>query len=337
MVKIAFFQVKNNWEKEKIKKSFPNEEVLIFEQPIEKTDYGMIKDIEVASVFIYSDCSRRMLEKLPNLKAIVTRSTGFDHIDLEYCKYKGISVCNVPHYGENTVAEFTFALLLAISRKIVQCYKRVKSGSFSFEGLKGFDLAHKKVGVIGAGNIGKHVIRIAKGFEMDILVYDKFPKSNEEFQREINYKNVDLDTLFRESDIITLHVPLTPETKHIINKGAFEKMKDGVIIINTARGDLIKSEDLVDALNSNKVAYAGLDVIEGETFIKDELELLHNKNSEENLKIALEDHILMTHNRVIITPHNAFNTQDALERILDTSIKNIKSYLYGDNNENRVI
>ena len=172
---------------------------------------------------------------------------------------------------------------------------------------------------------------------MEILVYDKFPDSNVEFQKEIGYRNVDLDTLFRESDIITLHVPLTPETKHILNKEAFDKMKDGVIILNTARGDLIKSEDLVDAINKGKVAYAGLDVIEGETYIKDELELLHKDVSDENLKIMLEDHVLMNSNKVIITPHNAFNTQDALERIMDTSLEDIKSYLYGNNDLNRVV
>jgi len=337
MGKIAFFQIKEDWERKKIREAFPNEDILIFEQEIEKADLSLIRDIEIASVFIYSDCSRKMLEKLPNLKHIVTRSTGFDHIDLEYCKYKGISVCNVPHYGENTVAEFTFGLLLTITRKIIQCYKRVKSGSFNFDGLRGFDLKDKKIGIIGAGSIGKHVIKIAKGFEMEILVYDKFPDANVEFQKEIGYRNVDLDTLFSESDIITLHVPLTPETKHILKKEAFDKMKDGVIILNTARGDLIKSEDLVEAINSGKIAYAGLDVIEGETYIKDELELLHKDVSDENLKIMLEDHVLMNSNRVIITPHNAFNTQDALERIMDTSLEDIKSYLYGNNDLNRIV
>ncbi len=337
MVKIAFFQVKEDWEKKSIQEAFSDIEIKIYEEPIDKVDINEIKDVEIISVFIYSDCSRNTLEKLPNLKLITTRSTGFDHIDLDFCKERGIIVCNVPHYGENTVAEFTFALLLAISRKIILCYNRVRSGSFSFEGLRGFDLAGKKIGVIGAGNIGKHVIRIANGFEMEVLVFDKFLKDPNKFQQEYSCKVVDLDTIFRESDIITLHIPLTPENKHFLSKTEFEKMKDGVIIINTARGDLISSEDLLEALNKGKVAYAGLDVLEGENLVKDELELLGKHLPEEKLSLLIEDHILMKHNRVIITPHNAFNTQDALERILNTDIKNIKSYLYSEVKENRVV
>lgn len=337
MVKISFFQVSEQWQKRRIREEFVGEEIQIFEQPIEKVDISLVKESEVVCVFINSDCSRSVLEKFPNLKHVVTRSTGFDHIDLDYCKYRGISVCSVPHYGANTVAEFTFALLLAISRKVIQSFKRVRSGSYSFDGLRGFDLAGRKIGVVGAGNIGKHVIKMARGFEMDIYVFDKFAESNQDFQREIGYKNVDLETLYRECDIISLHVPLLPETRYMIDKPQFDMMKEGVIILNTARGDLIRSEPLLEALNSGKVAFAGLDVVEGESYIKDEMELIEKDKSNEKLKVLLEDHILMNHTNVIMTPHNAFNTQDALDRILSTSIKNIKGFLFSDNSENRVV
>lgn len=334
-MKIGFFEVTQDWEKEEIIKSFENQNLVFFEEPIQDVEEDKIKDLDAISVFIYSKCSRENLEKIPNLKKIATRSTGFDHIDQTYCKDFDIKISTVPSYGENTVAEFTMALLLSISRKLTQCIARVQTDSFETDGLRGFDIAHKTIGLIGFGKIGQKFAKICKGFEAQVIVYEPFAENYQEIAKEIGIKFVDIDTLYAQSDVISLHIPLLPQTKHYLTKTQFDKMKDGVVILNTSRGDLIKSIDLLDALNSKKVSAAGLDVLEGECFIKDELELVKPETKANcDLKVLLQAKMLIHHPHVIVTPHNAFDTIDALMRILKTSNYNINCFLYDKECEN---
>jgi D-lactate dehydrogenase len=326
MPKIAFFEVEE-WEKEHYKKAFPKEDIFFSKDELTKRNAAKIKDCEILSVFIYSKISKDILENLPNLKLIATRSTGYDHINIEECKKRNIAVCNVPTYGENTVAEHTFALILAISRKIPESIEKTKKGDFRLEGLRGFDLKGKTIGIIGCGNIGQHVARIANGFEMNVLVYDI--KQDKELAKELGFNYAKLEDLFRNSDIVTLHLPDNKFTHHMINSKAIRQFKKGAILINTSRGGLIDTSALIKALNNKTISDAGLDVLEGECFIKEEKQLLHIANLSEtcDLKNVLQDNILLHKSNVLITPHNAFNSKEALMRILNTTVENIKGFL----------
>lgn len=325
MVKIAFFEIEN-WEKDYIKQALKGHSLYFFKEKLTARNVDKIKDVDVLAVFIYSKVDKNILDKLPKLKLITTMSTGFDHIDLKECRKRKILVTNVPTYGENTVAEHTFALILAISRKIVESIDNTRAGDFRLTGLRGFDLKGRTIGVVGCGNIGKHVARIAKGFEMNVLVYDvnKDPK----LAKKIGFKYASLDKLLKESDIITLHVPENKYTHHMINSKILKLCKKGAIIINTARGGIIETNALLKALNNKTVRYAGLDVLEGECMIREEKELLHPEFMKTcDLKTVLQNHILLRNPDVYITPHNAFNSKEALYRILNTTIENIQGFL----------
>ncbi len=283
----------------------------------------------ILSVFVGSQVAAEVMDRFPNLKLIATRSTGFDHIDIEEAKKRGIAVSNVPEYGSKTVAEFAFALLLALSRKIFPAYDQIlRKGSFSKEGLRGFDLAGKTLGVIGIGKIGKHLIKIAKGFEMEIAAFDVHP--DESFAKETGFEYVDFDKLLNVSDIISLHLPHNLLTHHIINKKNITQTKKGAYIINTSRGGVLETEALADALKDGTIAGAGLDVLEAEIYMGNELELLKEELSEpKDVDTVLNNQYLIDHPNVIITPHNAFNTKEAVERIFDTTAENIKYFAEG--------
>ena len=298
--------------------------------PLNEENSYLIEDSDIVSVFIYSRINENVLKNAKNLKFITTRSTGYDHIDLEACKKRNILVSNVPSYGIETVAEHTFALILAISRKIIESFERTRKGDFSLEGLRGFELKGKTLGIIGAGKIGRRVAEIAKAFGMRVIAYDIV--KNYEEARRIGFEYVDLDYLLRNSDIITLHANLTKENYHLLNEEAFEKMKDGVIIVNTARGALIDTKALIKYLKSGKVKAAALDVLEGENLIKEEAELLiKNKLDKEGLESLIANHILIEmedkEKNVIITPHNAFNSEEAVEEIRRVTLQNILSFI----------
>ncbi len=323
--KIAFFELEQ-WEKEYLLNNLKHCQLQFIEDHLNENNMNQIKDADAIGIFIYSVVNKKILEKLPNLKLIVTLSTGFDHIDIKECRKRKITVCNVPHYGENTVAEHTFALILNLTRMIHKAYERTVRGDFSIEGLRGTDLRGKTLGVIGAGSIGQHVIRIAKGFEMKVIAFDKF--KNLKLAKRLGFRYVSSDYLLRNSDIITLHLPYNKSTHHLINKQAISKMKNGVIIVNTARGGVIETSALLEGLQLGKIAGAGLDVLEEECFIKEEKQILSKHFLKEcNLKTVLQNHILLKQDNVIITPHNAFNSWEALHRILDTTILNINSFL----------
>ncbi len=282
---------------------------------------------DVLAVFIGTKVSRKTLEVLPRVRLILTMSTGYDHIDLEACRERGITVCNVPHYGENTVAEHTFALILSLSRKLHAAYFQGLRGEYHIGSLRGFDLYGKTIGVVGAGSIGLHVIRIARGFGMRVLAYDARPQRL--LADVLGFTYTDLDTLLADSDIVTLHVPATPATHHLINRETLSKMKRGALLINTARGSVVDTEALLWALEEGILGGAGLDVIEGEEYITDETALLKMPVAEQTLRQLVQAHLLLRRENVVFTPHIAFNSQEAVQRILDVTLENLKAFLQG--------
>jgi len=324
--KIVFFDA-GDVEKEHIQQNMAGFNVQYYSEELTVDTAKNAKDCAIISIFMYSKIDRKILNLLPNLKCIATRSTGFDHIDVKECTKKGITLCNVPVYGENTVAEHAFALILSLSRKIHESYDRTVRGNFSLDGLQGFDLRGKTIGVLGTGHIGMHAVRIARGFEMNVIAYDKFP--NKKLEKRYGFKYKQFDYLLAHSDIITIHVPYNKFTHHLINRKNINKIKKGAILINTARGGIVETSALSDALIKGKLGGAGLDVLEEEASIREEKELLDSRFSNEKLKTMLRNHILMKLNNVIITPHNAFNSIEALRRIEDTTCDNIKGFIKG--------
>jgi D-lactate dehydrogenase len=284
-------------------------------------------DVEIVSPFIYSKLTADVLAQMPKLKLVTTRSTGFDHIDVAECSRRGVTVCNVPSYGENTVAEHTFALILALSRKVHEAFVRVRQGNFSLDGLRGFDLKDKTIGVIGAGHIGLHVIRIARGFGMRVLAFDV--KRDNFLAEVLGFEYAELDELLGRSDIISLHAPYNKHTHHLIHPGNITKIKQGAVLINTSRGGLVDTDALLKALDEGILAGAGLDVLEGEETVLEESALLGDKTNPELLRRAIQNHLILKKPNVVFTPHNAFNSQEALERILDTTAGNIAAFAAG--------
>jgi D-lactate dehydrogenase len=323
---IAFFELEE-WQKKELQEKLNGHTLHFFEGALSEGNLPAISQIDVLGVFIYSKVTKSVIDQLPNLKLIATMSTGFDHIDVAYCRQKGIAVCNVPTYGENTVAEHTFALILALSRNLYPSIKRTHEQQ-SFEtdaSLRGFDLKGKTFGAIGCGNIGKHAVRMAVGFEMKVLIYNR--SKDPEIERMPNVQYTDLDTLLKNSDIVSLAMPYNKSTHHILNKDSIEKMKKGTYIINTSRGALMETHALIQALKSGHIAGAGLDVLEEECEVKEELSVLKDEfKATCDLRVILDNHLLMKMPNVIVTPHNAFNSHEALHRILETTLANIAGY-----------
>lgn len=306
----------------------PDHDVTLVEESLSETSVGQYAGAQIISTFIYSKLDRAVLDQLPSLRLIATRSTGFDHIDLSYCSQRGITVCNVPTYGENTVAEHVFALLLAISHRLLEAVDKARRGPFSPEGLEGFDLQGKTLGVIGTGSIGRHVIRIAKGFGMEVVAFDVRP--DPELAERLGFRYESFDQLLTAADVITLHAPATPETQDMLSDSAFARMKHGVIIINTARGSLVDSRALIQALRSGKVAGAGLDVLPDEPLIREEVELIWSIfRDKRDLRDLVANHVLLRMPSVVVTPHSAFNTREAVGRIVETTVANIGAFIDG--------
>lgn len=300
-------------------------ELVFVDRPLEAADLAANADAEMLCVFVSSAVKQPEIDALPNLKYIVARSTGTDHIDVAYAKGKGIAVANVPKYGAHTVAEFAFALLLAVSRRIIDAVEQVREqNDFTVQKLGGFDLFGKTIGVIGTGAIGRNVVGIARGFGMNVLMFDKFPTSSLVGE---GAKYVSMDELLAQSDVVTVHVPMMPENYHLLGKEQFAKMKQGVIVINTARGDLVDGMALCDALDTGAVAGAGIDVLEGERSLRDELELVHGSDSADALKNVIADHVLLKHPKVIFTPHIAFNSKEAYHEILSVSVQDAVGFI----------
>lgn len=301
-MKIACFLIDDN-QKKIIKSKF--EDVVLFSGPLSRENITRVLDVEVLvsrprGIDLRFDS--KVLSKFKNLKFICSMSTGFDHIDLDYCKKNNIIVSNVPSYSETSVSEHAFALILAISRKIPQSLNNTKN-----KNLTGFDLKGKKLGVIGSGKIGLEVIRIANGFGMEVIAHDVI--LNKKAQKELGFDYVELDDLLRKSDIISVHVPYNKHTFHLLNKDNLSLVKKGVVLINTSRGELIESSALLGGLKSGRIDFAGLDVLE--------------KGFRFNRKI-------LEMQNVFVTPHNAANSLESKENMLNETIENIESFMKGE-------
>jgi D-lactate dehydrogenase len=326
-MKIAFFELED-WEQDELKKGlFEGHELHLSTEPLNERTLTEGHDAEIVSVFVHSNLNRAALDKLPNLKFIATRSTGFDHIDLGHCRERGIRVSNVPSYGENTVAEHTFALILALSRNIHKAFVHTLARDIPFEELRGFDLAGKTLGVIGAGRIGLHVIKIAKGFGMHVVAFDV--RQEPLLAEVLNFRYASVEELLGISDIVSLHCPYSPKTHHLINPDNIRLFKRGALLINTARGGLIDPAALTRALDEGILSGAALDVLEGEELLKDERQILAQSLAQDKLRTLLLNHSLLNRDNVVITPHIAFNSREAVQRILETTLDNLSAFLRG--------
>ncbi len=281
----------------------------------------LAQGFDIVVIFVNDIINADIISKLVHfgVKLIALRCAGFNNVDLKAALNK-IKVVRVPAYSPNAIAEHTIALMLTLNRKIHRAYFRTRDSNFTLDGLLGFDMYHKTAGIIGTGRIGKALIKILRGFEMNVLAYDKY--EDEEYARELDFNYVSLDELFSRSDIISLNCPLTKETEYIINKRNIEKMKSGVMIINTGRGKLIKTYDLIQGLKSGKILAAGLDVYEEESeyFFED----LSNRILTDDILARL-----LTFNNVIITSHQGFFTREAMHNIAQTTMQNIKDFIDG--------
>jgi len=318
------------WEQDQVSELCPAKCNIIArpERLADAPDESVGPEVTVFSPFIHSEVTAEQLDRMPNVKLIATRSTGFDHIDMAECGRRGILVANVPHYGENTVAEHAFGMLLALTRKIHRCYERTSRGDFSVEGLRGTDLAGKTFGCLGVGNIGSRAMRIAGGFGMNRLAYDA--RRDGLLSGRYGFRYVDFQTLLAEADVLSVHLPLTDETRHMLDADAFARMKSGAILINTARGGIVDTAALIQALKSGHLGGAALDVLEAESAVAEEAELLSSSYDIDTLRQVVQSNALLRMPNVIITPHNAFNSIEACRRIIETTFENIHGWLLGE-------
>ncbi|MFZ5391298.1 MAG: NAD(P)-dependent oxidoreductase, partial [Patescibacteria group bacterium] len=306
MAIIAFTDCEG-WEKDYLNNRLPGQEFILLDHSLSAADYSDLAKVEILAPFVCSAIDKEVIQALPNLKFVATRSTGFDHIDLPAAFTRGIKVSSVPYYGENTVAEHTWALILALSRKIFQSYEHTEKGNFSTQGLRGFDLKDKTLGLIGCGHIGSHVAKIGNGFGMKVLVYDVKP--NDALAKEFGFTYVSLDALLKEADVISLHTPYNEKTHHLLNRDNMKLIKRGAVLVNTARGGLVDTAALVESLEKGVLSGAGLDVLEEEIYLKDHgLKVSPEFCINHDFKTILLNNKLIARNDVIITPHNAFNS-----------------------------
>lgn len=286
----------------------------------------LAKGYDAVCIFVNDDANKDAIRVLREngVRTILLRCAGFNNVDLKAAEDADIKVLRVPSYSPEAVAEYAMGLLLTVNRNIHRAYVRTRDFNYNINGLMGIDLVGKTAGVIGTGKIGQMMIDILKGFKMRILAYDPYPVSG----LEVEY--VELDRLFRESDVISLHCPLTKDTKHIINKKNIAKMKDGVLLVNTSRGALIHTPDLIDALLERKFGGVGLDVYEEEDayFFEDK----------SNDIITDEDLIRLTSFRnVVLTSHQAFFTKDAMQAIAEVTMENAKAVEEGAELKNQLL
>lgn len=303
-------------------KLLPQTDCMFSPDPLHETKVPNPDWVQVLSPMVHSKIGDKEMERFPNLKLIATRSTGFDHIDLDAAKARHVLVANVPRYGARTVAEYNFALLLSLTRKIHQAFLRSLEGQTEYGDLVGTDLADKVLGVVGTGHIGQNVARIGNGFGMKVIAFDPLP--NEEIAKQERFSYVPLDELLRTSHVVSLNCPLTEKTHHLLDRAAFEKMQGGVYVVNTARGAIVDSAALLWALDEGIVAGAGLDVLEDEAGGGPLYSGLHEGGARR--EIVAENVALMRHPNVIVTPHMAYYSQEALLRILETTAENIRAF-----------
>ena len=317
--KIAFFGAKpyDIASFDKVNEKY-NYDIRYYKGHLNPNNVVLTQDTDVVCIFVNDTVDAAVIDAMVDngVKLLALRCAGFNNVDLKAAKGK-LPVVRVPAYSPYAVAEYSLALMLSLNRKIHRAYWRTRDGNFSLNGLMGFDMHGKTIGIIGTGKIAKILIRLLKGFGMRILAYDLYPDMKFAGEEGISY--VSLDELYRESDIISLHCPLTDQTKYMIDKDSIDKMKEGVMIINTGRGQLINTNDLIEGLKEKKIAAAGLDVYEeeGEYFYEDKSD-----------KIIDDDVLarLLSFNNVIVTSHQAFFTKEALHNIAETTLQNIEDF-----------
>ena len=317
--KIAFFGAKpyDIASFDKVNEKY-NYDIRYYKGHLNPNNVVLTQDTDVVCIFVNDTADAAVIDAMVDngVKLLALRCAGFNNVDLKAAKGK-LPVVRVPAYSPYAVAEYSLALMLSLNRKIHRAYWRTRDGNFSLNGLMGFDMHGKTIGIIGTGKIAKILIRLLKGFGMRILAYDLYPDMKFAGEEGISY--VSLDELYRESDIISLHCPLTDQTKYMIDKDSIDKMKEGVMIINTGRGQLINTNDLIEGLKEKKIAAAGLDVYEeeGEYFYEDKSD-----------KIIDDDVLarLLSFNNVIVTSHQAFFTKEALHNIAETTLQNIEDF-----------
>lgn len=317
--KIAFFGAKpyDIASFDKVNEKY-NYDIRYYKGHLNPNNVVLTQDTDVVCIFVNDTADAAVIDAMVDngVKLLALRCAGFNNVDLKAAKGK-LPVVRVPAYSPYAVAEYSLALMLLLNRKIHRAYWRTRDGNFSLNGLMGFDMHGKTIGIIGTGKIARILIRLLKGFGMRILAYDLYPDMKFAGEEGISY--VSLDELYRESDIISLHCPLTDQTKYMIDKDSIDKMKEGVMIINTGRGQLINTNDLIEGLKEKKIAAAGLDVYEeeGEYFYEDKSD-----------KIIDDDVLarLLSFNNVIVTSHQAFFTKEALHNIAETTLQNIEDF-----------
>ena len=317
--KIAFFGAKpyDIASFDKVNEKY-NYDIRYYKGHLNPNNVVLTQDADAVCIFVNDTADATVIDAMVNngVKLLALRCAGFNNVDMKAAKGK-LPVVRVPAYSPYAVAEYSLALMLSLNRKIHRAYWRTRDGNFSLNGLMGFDMHGKTIGIIGTGKIAKILIRLLKGFGMRILAYDLYPDMK--FAEEEGISYVSLDELYRESDIISLHCPLTDQTKYMIDKDSIDKMKKGVMIINTGRGQLINTNDLIEGLKEKKIAAAGLDVYEeeGEYFYEDKSD-----------KIIDDDVLarLLSFNNVIVTSHQAFFTKEALHNIAETTLQNIDDF-----------
>ena len=324
---IAFFEIREAWERDYLEARLPGEAMRFSPEPLTADTAAAAGDADAVSVFVHSRVDAAVLERLPALRLIATRSTGFDHVDLSACAARNVRVANVPRYGENTVAEHTFGLILNLSRRIHRAIERARAHDFSLGGLEGIDLRGRTLGVVGAGAIGLHVIRIGKALGMEVLAFDAQPQPL--LTEVLGFRYVPLEELLAAADVVTLHVPLGPATRHLMNRERFARMKRGALLVNTARGAVVDTEALLWALEEGIVAGAGLDVLEGEELLAEERHMFRTPESEAQLQQLLHGHRLLAREDVIVTPHMAWYSREARERILEVTAANLRAFRSG--------
>ncbi|MDD5040885.1 MAG: NAD(P)-dependent oxidoreductase [Candidatus Peribacteraceae bacterium] len=310
MAKITFLEV--DPEDAALIKSIYPDALILKENLAGKGVADRCADAEILCCFIYSKITKAELDRLPKLKLLITRSVGFDHIDLTACRERTIVVCHVPDYGSHVIAELVFALLLSTMRHITEGEKRVEGGTFDYHGLKGMTLRGKTLGIVGTGKIGRRVAQVAHGFGMKIVAFDKCRTLELTDLLDVEY--VSFEDLLARSDIVTLHLPAIPEAEHMINDAAIARMKNGVILVNTARGSIIDSKALLRGLKSGKIRYALLDVLE------------HEKNFAENKE-------LIEHPNVVTTPHIGFYADVSVTSMYTDCFESIRQWQAGQTPE----
>jgi len=306
-MRIVFTEVQGY--REKLREAFPSDDLVLFDGPLDGEELvSEAKGAEVISVFKRTPIRAGEIDLLPGLRMINTRTAGFDHINAGHALDRGIAVTNIPDYGPHAIAEHAFCLLLACARHVIPADRSVKADrKFDFEPFRGLDLKGKTLGVVGTGRIGAEAVRIAKGFDMKVIAFDIY--QNEKLARDYGFEYLPLEEVLERSDFVTVHVPLTPDTEGLIDRSALRHMKEGSILINTARGKVVDERALREALDSGRLYAAGVDVIADED--------------------DPERSPLIGSNKVIVTPHIAFYTEETMDRMIDEAVQTIQGFKEG--------